>query len=267
MNRDDSGVTAALIGVTAILIGVTDALTRYLRPNMARWLVLAGIVALVLGVAALAIPKLNARRSDASTANAKAEPGSEEAGGHHGPWVNRVGWMLLLPVLVAVVIDPGALGSYTIAQQRAYRSPVGTDFDLDAMLRSRSFAGQPVELSLLQFSQAVHAGEQLDVLAETPLTLQGFVVHDDRVTDGFLLARLVIGCCAGDALPIVVMVDGDPMTSLPDDTWVRAEVHFDQLATTTIAESSEDAPIVDAVVDLVGIEQIEPPVEPYLYPW
>jgi len=125
VNRDDSGVTAALIGLTAILIGVTDALTRYLRPNMARWLVLAGSVALVLGVAALAIPKLMSRRSDSSAVNSEAGPGSEDVGDHHGPWVNRVGWMLLLPVLVAVVVDPGGLGSYTISQQRAYRSPVG----------------------------------------------------------------------------------------------------------------------------------------------
>jgi uncharacterized repeat protein (TIGR03943 family) len=263
MSRDDSGVTAALIGITAILIGVTDALTRYLRPNMARWLVLAGTFALVLGIAAFAIPRLMSRRSAASTDTESESEHTRE----HGPWVNRVGWMLLLPVLVAVVIDPGALGSYTIAQQRAYRSPVAAELDLDEMLRSRSFAGQPVELSLLQLSQAVGAGEQLDVLEETPLTLQGFVVHDDRLADGFLLGRLVMGCCAGDALPIVVMVNGDPGTSLPDDTWVRTEVRYDQEATETSQEASEDMPIVSAVVDLVEIEQIEPPTEPYLYPW
>jgi uncharacterized repeat protein (TIGR03943 family) len=267
VNRGDSGVTAALIGLTAILIGATDALTRYLRPNMARWLVLAGSVVLVLGVVTLAIPKVISRRSDAANDTSTSGPGSRDSGSHYGPWVSRVGWMLLLPVLIAVVIDPGALGSYTIAQQSASRSPVGAEVDLEALLRSRSFAGQPVELSLLQLSQAVYAGEHLDILEETPLVLQGFVVHDERLADGFLLARLVIGCCAGDAIPIVVAVDGDPLANLPDDAWIRAEVRFDQARTTTAGEGTEDMPAVDAVVDLVDFERIEPPTEPYLYPW
>jgi uncharacterized repeat protein (TIGR03943 family) len=255
VRRADAGVVAALAGLTALIIGLSDVLTRYLRPTMARWLVVGGAVTLILGVASLLL-----QRSGGDHASSR-DPGHE-----HGVWTTRVGWMLLLPVLVAVVIDPGSLGSYAVNQQAVTRSPLAEDFDLASLLEARSFSGQTVQLTHLELWRGVEAGESLEMLAEVPLTLEGIVVHDDGLRDGFVLGRFLIGCCAGDALPISVIVSGDPATDLPDDTWVRAEVTFDQQATATARTEGGDWAVVAAVVGLTSLQVIDEPSEPYLYP-
>jgi uncharacterized repeat protein (TIGR03943 family) len=268
VNRDDSGALITLFGLTAVTIGVTDLVARYLRPVMARWLVLAGVVIVALGVTVLVSSWRTRRHTAHDAARDEREHDRPLTAGHPGLHArhrsSRAGWLLLLPVMVAIVVDPGALGSYAVGQQSSFRVPAARHFDLEAYLRSRSFAGQAVELSILQLWQAVDAGDQFDVLADPTLSLEGFVVHDDRLADGFLLARLVIGCCAGDALPITVEVDGDAATDLADDTWVRARVNFDPVATAAMVDDGTDKA---AVVDLVGFDEIETPTEPYLYWW
>jgi uncharacterized repeat protein (TIGR03943 family) len=140
------------------------------------------------------------------------------------------------------------------------------DFDLASLLEARSFSGQTVQLTHLELWRGVEAGEDLELLAGVPLTLEGIVVHDDRLTNGFVLGRFLIGCCAGDALPISVIVNGDPASDLPDDTWVRAEVEFDQEATSAARGEGGDWAVLAAVVDLTDLEVIDEPSEPYLYP-
>jgi uncharacterized repeat protein (TIGR03943 family) len=261
LNRNDAGAVVTLFGITAVTIGLTDLVARYLRPVMARWLVLAGLVVVALGVILL-VSSWRASRRIARDETRDRDDHASDA--HHRP--SRAGWLLLLPVLVAIVVDPGALGSYAVGQQSSLRVPAGSDFDLEAYLRSRSFAGQAVDLSILQLYYAAQDHNQLDLLADTTIRLEGFVMHDDRLADGFLLARLVIGCCAGDALPVTVEVGGDAADDLADDTWVRALVNFDPAATAALA-ADDDGTHAAAVVDLVGLDQIEPPSEPYLYPW
>ncbi len=209
----------------------------------------------VLGVTYLGRRWL-ASRSDPGVADAEEAP-------HR---LSRVGWLLILPALVAIVVDPGALGSYAVSQQATLQEPAAGDFDLAAHLRSGSFAGQAVDISVLQLWRAVDDDEDTALLAKTPLSLVGFVVHDDDVKDGFLLARMVMACCAGDALAVTVEVRGESIPDLADDTWVRAEVTLDTAATDAITETSDTTSLA-AVVDLVGLEEIDFPAEPYLYPW
>ena len=53
VKRDDSAAVLTVLGLTAIGIGLSDVLVRYLRPTMARWLVVSGAVMVFLGVAFL----------------------------------------------------------------------------------------------------------------------------------------------------------------------------------------------------------------------
>jgi uncharacterized repeat protein (TIGR03943 family) len=223
---------------------------------MGTWLVLSGVVAVALGVVLATIAWLATRRRAGEPPLVATDHGS-----------SRVGWLLLLPILVAVIIDPGALGSYAVGQQAAYRAPAISHIDVEAMLRSRSFGGQAAEVSLLELWQAVEQGASSDSLAGTPLSLDGFMIHDENIGQGFVLARLVVGCCAGDALPVAVMVRGDPQAEIPDDTWVRVQVRFDPDATQAARDEPGEWALVAAVVDLVELEVIDPPDEPYLYPY
>jgi len=268
VSRDDSGALVTLLGITALTIGLTNVVARYLRPDMARWLTLAGVAIVVLGVAILVsagrIRRGTYREIGAGHGQDRhlAVAGHTET--HHRP--SRVGWLLLLPVLVAIVVDPGALGSYAVGQHSSFRVSPGRHFDLADYLRSRSFAGQAVELSILQLWQAVQNNDHVDVLADTTLSLEGFVVHDDRLPDGFLLARLVIACCAGDASPVTVEIRGNAATNIADDTWIQARVNLDPVATRDLAEH-DDGTDKAAVADLVDLDEIDEPAEPYLYLW
>ena len=255
MNRDDSAAVVIVVGVTATVISLSNLLVRYLRPTMARWLLFAGVMMILLGVTLIA----ERWRSES------IQPGGKDAA-EERHLRSRMGWMLLAPMLVAVIVDPGALGSYAVSSQSTLQTPAPGVFDLEAHLRSGSFAGQAVDISVLQLWRAVDDGENLDLLTDTPLSLVGFVVNDEKVENGFVLARLVMGCCAGDALAVTVEVRGGSLPELPDDTWVRVEVNFDPTATAALTER-DDLMARAAVVDLVGLEKIDVPSEPYLFPW
>lgn len=264
MKRDDSAAVVTVLGLTAIGIGLSDVLVRYLRPTMARWLVISGVVMVVLAITFLTGRWLKSRSDRTSQDAESPEPFNDAGEARHR--LSRAGWLLLLPALVAIVVDPGALGSYAVSQQSTLQEPAAGHFDLEDHLRSGSFAGQAVDISVLQLWRAVDDGENLDLLTDTPLSLVGFVVHDDEVEEGFLLARLVMACCAGDALAVTVEVRGVSIPELADDTWVRAEVTLNPAATAAI-EVTTDTTALAAVVDLVGLEVIDFPAEPYLYPW
>ena len=49
------------------------------------------------------------------------------------------------------------------------------------------------------------------------------MVNSEEISDGFLLTRFLVSCCAADGVPIQVAVRGVE-TAYPDDTWVVADV-------------------------------------------
>jgi uncharacterized repeat protein (TIGR03943 family) len=250
-----SDATALLAGLAALTLwlSLTDGIYRYLRPTMRPWLVASGVFLAGLALAA-AITTWRERR----------------AGGHSAtPRASVVGWLLVLPLVVAVSTDPGALGAFAVRQQVGSYTP-NRDFDLDSYLRSHTSAGQVPALQVHQFLAAA-GGDDADraLLAGTPVRLTGFVVRDDGSRGGgrpgrFTLARLMIGCCAGDATGLVVTVaghDGDP----PDeDTWVEVTGTFDEELT---AQQPQDA-IAGAVpvLAMTSMRAVDEPREPYEYP-
>ena len=117
-----------MVGVFAVIVGQTDLINRYLRPSMSRWLVLSGPVLVPLGLALLVAGWLDRRRADGG-ADPGAEPHHDEDDHRHG--FSRVGWFLLLPLVFAVVVNPGALGSYAAGRQTSTRDLASLDFDLE----------------------------------------------------------------------------------------------------------------------------------------
>ena len=58
---------------------------------------------------------------------------------------------------------------------------------------------------------------------DMPVTVTGFIAPaGDGYTDGYTIARMVISCCAADANPMQLHVDGD--APFPSNTWVEAVV-------------------------------------------
>jgi uncharacterized repeat protein (TIGR03943 family) len=189
MNIRTQGFVLLLFGGALVRLGISDALLRYVRPAARGWVLAAGGSLLLVAVLRL----VQTRRD----------------GVEHAP-AERVGWLVLAPVIAILIIAPPALGSFT-----ANRTPVAVvaagQRDFPALT-----GAVPHQLALLDFTtRAVwDAGR---TLAHQQVALTGFVLSSQP--DGFMLARLVITCCAADARPVEVLIRSALRPAA--NSWVR----------------------------------------------
>jgi uncharacterized repeat protein (TIGR03943 family) len=209
-----------LFGGALVRLAAGDALLRYVRPVARPWVLLAGIGMIVLAVALLG----NTHRSRGSAA---------PTGG--GSLRVPTGWLLLAPVIAIVVVAPPALGSFSADRES---TPVSASAAVH-----KDFAGLtgpvPHRLGLFDFTTRV-LWDSARTVSGTDVTLTGFVLSQRN--DGFVLARLVITCCAADARPVEVFVRSP--THPAEDSWVavtgryagtdKAQPTFPILAASTV---------------------------------
>jgi uncharacterized repeat protein (TIGR03943 family) len=238
VNREAGGTTTLLVGALLLRLTITGAHRRYVRPALGPWLIVAGLVLVALGAAAL-IAAL--RRNDTHDHH----PNDDDAHSHGGG-VERVGWVLLGPVVALLLVAPPALGSFAV--DRAAR--------VDVTSRSGTFtalpAGQgPRTMTLLEFAQrgADGNGASFNGVA---VEITGFVTADDDGA-GFRIARYQIACCAADAAAVVVRVIGTSGSPPPRDQWVTVTGTF-------VPNNDPDAvPQIEAT----SVASISPPEDPY----
>lgn len=264
-------IDAAMLLYTAALVilwmALTDGMLRYVRPGMRPWLTLSGIFLAVIATLVLFAAWRDDRRglpADEAVTEHTHEGGCADTPGHSHR-LGYVGWLLALPLLVAIAVDPGALGAYAIRQQSSLGYFAPGDFDLADHIQSHSFGGQSVDLQLHEFLAASYDEEQAGLLADTEVRLEGFVVREEDTPGRFLVARMIIGCCAGDAVGLSVEVDGWRGPIPPDETWVRVTGRLDAAAT---AESPVDDFTGDRqpVFHATAVDEIDEPGQPYEYP-
>ncbi len=249
MRRTDAGALVAVSGVFALWMGLSRTALLYVRPSTGRWLIVAGAVLVLFG---LGVIILGRRRP------------TVDGGDAHQHHAGQVGWLLALPVAVAIAVGSNPLGSYAAGRQSADRILPPGHLDLEAYLNAGSFGGQAPALRMLDFVRSSYDPEERELLADTPVTLTGFVTEDDRDGHhggGFLLTRFMVGCCAADAIAMLVRV---PMTAgdLPEpDSWVEVEGSLDLEASPPPGDSSEPP-----VLDVRSIDDVDQPDEVYEYP-
>jgi len=227
------GAISLLLGTVLLRLSTTGLHQRYVRVGMGPWLVVAGVVVIVLGVVTL--------ERTLPGRHPHADHGGDGDDGHsHLP---RVGFLLLAPVVVLLLVAPPALGSYGVDRGAVVDVTAGAPaFDaLDP-------AAGPVDLSLTEFSQRAfdHGGE---TFAGATVRLTGFVADED---DPFRIARYQIACCAVDAAPVVVRVTGAVGDPPERDRWVTVVGTFDSV-------TDDDIPTLAAT----SIVDIPPPDDPY----
>lgn len=200
-----SGTISLLVGAVLLRLTFTGAFTRYVRPGMGPLLVVAGLVAIVLGAVTLG----RALRH---------EPTSEGREHDHDD-MPRAGWLLLAPVAALLLVAPPALGSFGVGRGATIDVTAGAP--VFEPLREHAV----VPMTLLEYNQraAERAGESFN---DATVELTGFVAGADA--DGFRLARYQIACCAADAAPIVVRVVGVYGDLPPRDAWVTVTGRFDE---------------------------------------
>jgi uncharacterized repeat protein (TIGR03943 family) len=226
------GTITMLVGAVLLRLTFTDTYTRYVQPGMGKWLIVAGIAIIVVGLVTL-IQAL--RHVD--------EP--SEAHGHDHEHAHNVGvgWLLLAPIAALLLVAPPTLGSYGVERAANVDVRSGT-----AVFTKLKRSAGPVPLTLLEYVQRSfeHGGASFKGV---PVQLTGFVA--DASGEGFLLARYQIACCAADARPTVVRVHGTSGTPPRTDTWVTV--------TGTFRGSAGDVPALAATT----VAAIEAPDDPY----
>jgi uncharacterized repeat protein (TIGR03943 family) len=217
------GTISMLVGAVVLRLTFTDTYRRYVQPAMGKWLLIAGVALIVLGLVTL----INALRN--------VEP--EEAHGHdheHSHSVG-VGWLLLAPIAALLLVAPPTLGAYGVNRAGSVKVRPGKAF-----FKPLHQKDAPVQMKLLEYIERSleHNGASFHGV---PVKLTGFVAGSEA--GSFRLARYQIACCAADATPVVMEVVGTSGTPPSDDQWVTVTGTFrpgggelPRLAATSIVE-------------------------------
>jgi putative membrane protein len=172
----------------------TDLYLRYVRAGLRPFLLAAGVFLIIAAIATVWYELRPARRNQNRPGRAHREP--------------RIAWLLVLPVFALIVVAPPALGSYAADQ-------AGT-----ALQRPPGFAalpaGDPLRISVLDYAaRAVYDDGRS--LGERRIEITGFI---SLGRGGPYLIRMVLNCCAADALPIKVGLSGQVPPALRSDAWL-----------------------------------------------
>ena len=194
-------VLLVVLGATATWLWWSGEALNYVRPGLAPYLLASGVIVGLLGL----LPPLGLLGQQ------PAGPGDGHGGHHHRA---RVGWLLLAPVLVVLVVQPAALGSYAVSSRSVV--PGGGDGGFPPLAAPVRGA---VPMSMAEFvTRAVRdPGQSLaGVRCGWP------VRRPSEGADGYRLTRFVIFCCAADAEALQAVVRGDP-TPRARDQWLEVE--------------------------------------------
>jgi uncharacterized repeat protein (TIGR03943 family) len=230
-----------VLGATAVWLWWSGQALNYVRPGLAPWLLAGGVVVGLLGL----LPPLGLLGKDRA---------ANHSGGHH-QHRGRVGWLLLVPVLVVMLVQPAALGSYAVASRSAVPGGghEGGFEPLAAPVRGA------VPMSMAEFvTRAVRDPGQS--LAGVRVRLVGFVAPSEGHEGGYRLTRFVIFCCAADAEALQAVVRGDA-TPRARDQWLEVEGTWQPRPPAAEDDPSPPPPALHA--DLV--RPVAPARPPYEY--
>jgi putative membrane protein len=226
VNREAQGIVMFVFGGAVLHAGLTDVYLRYVRAGLRPLLLVAGVVLIIVAIATLWYELRPARGSRGehpehpetpehlASTEAAAEPAPVTEAGHghghsHGHREPRIAWLLLLPLFALIVVAPPALGSYAADRTgTALTRPLGFD---------TLPASGPLQLTVIDYAgRAVY--DHGRSLAGRQIQLTGFIAQGSQGTP--YLTRMVLNCCAADALPIKVALEGKVPTTLGRDAWV-----------------------------------------------
>jgi uncharacterized repeat protein (TIGR03943 family) len=191
-----------VLGATAVWLWWSGQALNYVRPGLAPWVLAGGVVVGLLGL----LPPLGLLAEPTPTG---------QTSGHH-QHRGRVGWLLLVPVLVVILVQPAALGSYAVSGRAAV--PGGGDGGFDPLAAPVRGA---VPMSMAEFVTRAER-DPAQSLAGVRVRLVGFVAPSEGKEGGYRLTRFVIFCCAADAQALQAVVGGD-RTPRARDQWLEVE--------------------------------------------
>lgn len=208
MKPSVQGLVLALLAVVLVRLAVTGEHLRYVADWM-RWPLLVSAALLLVAAAG---PLVAAVRGGRDEDHHHHDDNDEDGHDRHGHGVPAVTWLLVLPALVAVVVNPPELGSY-LAERRAGDTTLVAAPDEVTELDGTQTVAVPLDEFIWR------AQEGGSTLQGQPVTLTGFVSYGG---DGsWFVTRMAISCCAADAAAYRVAVEGPQRP--PRDQWVEVD--------------------------------------------
>jgi uncharacterized repeat protein (TIGR03943 family) len=233
VTRATQNLLMMLLGASVLWITLgSEEYLNYVQPWFRFVLIPAALVLITLGIAGLirerqpdtdpaapTPPKPGPDGDDGPADDADDSGGSGEGGdGGHGHGAGpRVAWLLCLPVVAIFVIAPPALGSFIADRETTNAAPPPPP-PVEGY-PPLPINGGPTQMSMAEFISRAFIAQTGDptTLQGRQVKLTGFVTP--REEGGWHLTRLRIACCAGDALPMQVIVRGQKRP--PTDSWVQ----------------------------------------------
>jgi uncharacterized repeat protein (TIGR03943 family) len=232
-------VLLVVLGATVLWLWQSGDALNYVRPGLTSWLLAGGVIVLLLGL----LPPLGLLGHHAASA------GGHDGHHHRG----RVGWLLLVPVLVVLLVQPAALGSYAASSRSVV--PGGGDGDFPPLAAPVRGA---VPMPMAEFvTRAVRDPGQS--LAGVRVRLTGFMAPPEPGDRGWRLTRFVIFCCAADAEALQAVVHGDSAPRARDQ-WLEVEGTW-QPRPAAVDDPNPQPPVLNAD----AVRPIAPPHPPYEY--
>lgn len=225
MNRLTQNLLLVLLGGAVLRITtVSTEYLNYVKPGFRHFLIAAGVVVLVLGLAGL----------------------FTKEDGHRGP---GVAWLLTLPVFAIFLIAPPPLGSYAARSEDVPARPVATALTAYPPLT------QPVTPMTIGEFLGRAWGDPTKSLAGKQVRLTGFAVPSAKKGQWYV-ARMQIACCAADAVALKVAVLGAPAPV--ENQWIEVT------GTWAPPKAGGPEPGAAAPeLETTGVTEIPQPVEPY----
>ena len=228
--------------VSTIWLAIAGKLTLYIHPRYLVFTVLMAAVALVLTIAAIAVPK-------------HADPQRRR----------RVGIASIAAVVVAaalaagmLVLPPATLTTATADQRELNSTTIGAEAQSVESVASQSGAAF-ARFTVVDWASLLRQTSDPGFYSGKTVDVVGFITRsDDDPQNLYYVSRFIITCCAVDAQPVGVAVYqpawGD---SLAEGDWVHITGEFGT------SPSSAGGPSIVLRPD--ATESVEEPSEPYLY--
>jgi uncharacterized protein len=227
LHAGGSLVVGAATAATLQTLVARDSLSRPGENMLVAVISMAVLAVVLLVVGAVAVAR-SARFGDRSVTQPDAADSAHHDHDAHDEHEAHLGtmaaWLLMVPILVLLVVPPGALSASAASRTSSRFADV-------EFAESLSYAplvspdGKPIELAIVDFDlRAISDGGQN--MIGVPITLVGFVTTNTQ-TDDVLIARYSMMCCAADAIISFAALRGPDVVPWPIDTWVRATGYYD----------------------------------------
>jgi uncharacterized repeat protein (TIGR03943 family) len=240
MSRPTQGLLMAFLGAVLVRLSVTDTYLRYVTSWMKYPILASGLLLLALAVGLV----VSEHPGSPGEHDEHGEHDGHDDGHGHGP-IPLVAWLLVLPGLVTFVISPPQLGSYLAERRSGEAQTVAQPASLAPLAKD-----EVVPIDLTEFIWRAQDGGT--TLADQPVELTGFVSYDED--QHWYVTRMVIGCCAADAISYQVRVDGDSPRP-PRDQWV-------EVTGTYVADTGTDGRTPPAL-EASGVARVATPDQTY----